>query len=246
MTDHRQKSKKATWSQALLSIFWPILAVLTVRWALFEPFVIPSGSLIPTLLIHDHIVVKKFAYGLKIPFTDISLFRWGNVQRGDIVVFRYPLDPDIYYVKRVIGLPGDKIESKGTQLFINDVEVKKVGADNLSKNFHEELESQNLFEEGYDYFQEQLGDKLHLLRQNNFESNSLPDVNVVVPEGQYFMMGDNRDESSDSRVWGFVKEDIIVGKAWKVWLSCEQTLESASFICDPKQIRWQRLFKAVQ
>lgn len=246
MSEIKRKSKKATWSQAILSIFWPLLAVLSIRWALFEPFVIPSGSLIPTLLVHDHIVVKKFAYGVKFPFTDVSILRWGQIHKGDIVVFRYPLDPDVYYVKRVVGLPGDKISIKNSQMSINDQLIKTIDSESFSAELTAELDAQNLFEDGYSYFQETLGEKQHLIRHRKDLENSFAESEFLVPEHQYFMMGDNRDESSDSRVWGFVKEDLIVGQAWKIWLSCDETLESASFICDPKQIRWQRLFKAVQ
>ncbi len=104
------KNLKGTWDQAILTFLLPILLVLGVRWAFVEPFVIPSGSMIPNLLIHDHIIVKKFSYGLHIPFGDVWIAQWSAPQRGDIVVFKYPENPDVYYIKRLIGLPGIELK----------------------------------------------------------------------------------------------------------------------------------------
>jgi signal peptidase I len=106
------KNLKGTWNQAILTFLFPILLVLGVRWALFEPFVIPSGSMIPNLLIHDHILVKKFAFGIHVPFSDKWLVQWTKPSRGEIVVFKYPENPEVYYIKRLIGLPSEMSRSR--------------------------------------------------------------------------------------------------------------------------------------
>lgn len=224
---------KGTWNQAILTFLIPILLVMGVRWALFEPFVIPSGSMIPNLLIHDHILVKKFAYGLRIPFMDRWLVKWSAPQRGDIVVFKYPENPDVYYIKRLIGLPGDRVEINAGRITVNgQVYALAPYAGPLVNN-----------REFY-YFTENDTDKSYVVRFLNEESSG--DVQVYqVPENQYFFMGDNRDQSSDSRVWGFVKEDYLVGRASMIWLSCNSTLPTMTFVCDPSQIRFNRLFKVL-
>lgn len=222
-----KRNLKGTWNQAILTFLFPVLLVLVVRWAIFEPFVIPSGSMIPNLLVHDHIVVKKFSYGWHVPFSHKWLVRWGEPQRGDIVVFRYPENPEIYYIKRLIGLPGDKVETANGRIAINGIKFSLSLADSE--------------ESGFKYFFESNGQKKYLVRFLSEESESVETFNV--PENQYFFMGDNRDQSSDSRIWGFVKSDLIVGKASWIWLSCDDTLPTMKFVCDPAQIRFKRIFK---
>jgi signal peptidase I len=229
-----QKNLKGTWNQAILTFLFPILLVFGIRWAIVEPFVIPSGSMIPNLLINDHILVKKFILGLKVPFADHWLVRWGNLKRGDIVVFKFPENPEIYYIKRLIGLPGDKVEVRDGRISVNGE------AWNLEAIPGEEGET------GFNYFTEQIPGHPHTVRFFVERSENLPVSSYTVPEGHFFFMGDNRDQSSDGRVWGMVKADYLVGKAWAVWLSCENTLPSMSYVCDPSQIRWNRLFKQLQ
>lgn len=216
-------SKKGTWKQALFMFFSPLVMILVLRWAIVEPFVIPSESMVPNLLVHDHILVKKFSFGLKIPFQDTWLARWGAPHPGDIVVFKYPSNPSIYYVKRLIGVPGDTIYVSNGHITRNGEQIP--------------IEKQN---EDY-LFQETQGTKRYqtLLHSEASDSDT---QEYKVPEKQYFMMGDNRDNSSDSRVWGFVPEQNLVGRAWMIWLSCEETLEDARFICDPLKMRWNRVF----
>lgn len=218
-------SKKGTWKQALITFFSPLVLILGLRWAIIEPFVIPSESMVPNLLVHDHILVKKFSFGLKVPFTDISLIRWGHPKPGDIVVFKYPDNPSIYYVKRLIGLPGDKIE-------VNNGRVTRNG---------EAVNYQPLPDFEYSYSESLSTRPPHTVI---IHSEAVPGSEHAfsVPEKQFFMMGDNRDNSSDSRVWGFVPEQNLVGKAWLIWLSCEETLADARFICDPLKMRWNRVF----
>ncbi|MEK2687580.1 signal peptidase I [Bdellovibrio sp. GT3] len=230
-----EKNLKGTWNQAILTFLFPILLVLGVRWSIVEPFVIPSGSMIPNLLIHDHILVKKFSYGLHLPFSDKWLLQWSSPKRGDVVVFKYPENPDVYYIKRLIGLPGDDIVVKAGQITLNGETLR--------------LDSQqsDLFESGFTYFKEYFDGDSHLIRFMDYKFEDDPPAQTFkVPEGQYFFMGDNRDQSSDSRVWGFVKSDYVVGRAWVIWLSCDSTLPSMRFMCDPAQMRWSRLFKTIQ
>ncbi|WP_413585155.1 signal peptidase I [Bdellovibrio sp. HCB274] len=229
------KNLKGTWNQAILTFLFPILLVLGVRWAILEPFVIPSGSMIPNLLIHDHILVKKFAYGLHLPFSDKWLMQWSPPKRGDIVVFKYPENPDVYYIKRLIGIPGDEVVVKAGQITLNG-ELLPL-----------ENRQSSDFETGFTYYEELLDDSRHLIRFMDYKfEDEAPVQTFKVPEGHYFFMGDNRDQSSDSRVWGFVKADYVVGRAWAIWLSCDSTLPSMRFMCDPAQMRWSRLFKTIQ
>lgn len=223
---------KGTWNQAILTFLFPILLVMGVRWALFEPFVIPSGSMIPNLLIHDHILVKKFAFGLHIPFSDQWLMQWSAPSRGDIVVFKYPENPDVYYIKRLIGLPGDRVEIKAGRVAVN------------GNPFTMTPMSDHGFEAGFQYFTENNGERSYTVRF--LSSEDAGDVQVYkIPEGEYFFMGDNRDQSADSRAWGFVKNEYLVGRASVIWLSCHSTLPTMTFVCDPSQIRFNRLFKTL-
>ncbi|WP_413558421.1 signal peptidase I [Bdellovibrio sp. HCB209] len=230
-----EKNLKGTWDQAILTFLFPILLVMGVRWALFEPFVIPSGSMIPNLLVHDHILVKKFSYGLRVPFSDKWLVQWSQPQRGDIVVFKYPENPDVYYIKRLIGLPGDEVVVKSGKISLNGQELPLEAMDPKAGD------------KGFTYFNETLDSKNHVIRfmDFKFDDDTTPQV-FKIPQDQYFFMGDNRDQSSDSRVWGYVKHDYIVGRAWAIWLSCDSTLPTMTFMCDPSQMRWSRLFKTLQ
>ncbi len=224
-----QKSKKGTWTQAIVSLVSPIIFILGVRWIVVEPFQIPSGSMIPSLLIHDHILVQKFAYGLHSLWGQDHLWFWNSPQRGDIVVFRYPKNPDVYYIKRLMGLPGDQIVIKDRQISIN-------GKPLLKKPLN--IEDEPYFE----YFQEATDQESHTVRYLKADLSDEPQQTFDVPKDSYFFMGDNRDESSDSRVWGFVEQKLLIGKAWVIWLSCTNTLESSPQLCNPSTIRWNRLF----
>jgi signal peptidase I len=200
--------------------FFPVLAiVLVLRSFLVEPFQIPSGSMKPTLEVGDFILVNKFAYGIRLPVVDTKVIEVGDPQRGDVMVFRYPSEPTINYIKRVVGLPGDKIRyTADKQLFVNGESVAK-------KLLGEEpgsLGSATLY-------QEKLGAVEHLIRIEMNRYRADPGNEWTVPAGHYFMMGDNRDNSNDSRYWndpkipkellGMVPDKNIVGKAFAVWLS---------------------------
>ncbi|MEE4462153.1 signal peptidase I [Azotobacter chroococcum] len=199
--------------------FFPVLAiVLVLRSFLVEPFQIPSGSMKPTLEVGDFILVNKFAYGIRLPVLDTKVIEVGEPQRGDVMVFRYPSDPSINYIKRVVGLPGDHIRyGSDKRLFVNGAPV----AEQLLGKASGVLGSAVLYKE-------QLGDVEHLIRKET-RRHAEPSREWVVPEGHYFMMGDNRDNSNDSRYWndpqlvaemqGMVPDENIVGKAFAVWMS---------------------------
>ena len=200
--------------------FFPVLfIVLVLRSFLVEPFQIPSGSMKPTLDVGDFILVNKFSYGIRLPVIDKKVIEVGDPQRGDVMVFRYPSDPNVNYIKRVVGLPGDQIRyTADKKLFVNGESI----AEQLVGSEPGTLGSAELYKE-------KLGEAEHLIRKEMSRYRMPPDQQWVVPAGHYFMMGDNRDNSNDSRYWddpsipkdllGMVPDKNIVGKAFAVWMS---------------------------
>ena len=193
------------------SLFPVILAVLVLRSFLVEPFRIPSGSMMPTLLVGDFILVNKFAYGVRLPVMNSKIISIGEPERGDVMVFRYPKNPSIDYIKRVIGLPGDKVAYYNKQVFINGVPAKQEGQESY---------------QGVGSGVSMSGAKLRVEHLLGVDHNILIDEGrgtiegeFTVPEGQYFVMGDNRDNSNDSRYWGFVPEENLVDKAFMIWMN---------------------------
>lgn len=245
----KKNGKQGTWLSALSLFFVPLFLIFSFRWFIYEPFVIPSESMVPNLLIHDHIVVKKFSYGFKWPIGDGWIYKWNQPQRGDIIVFRYPENRDIFYIKRLIGLPGDLVKVQAGQISINGEPW------GLQKIDPQDYQIEN--DIAFDYFLEspissQNSDKQkisaisHIVRLYSKEDHLLPESKEFrVPENSYFAMGDNRDQSHDSRFWGFIPDDFLVGRASLIWLSCEETLITAPFICDPLKLRSNRLFKLI-
>lgn len=213
MADDRQKivdwaEKDFVVAEYAKSFFPVLLIVLVLRSFLFEPFKIPSTSMAPTLLVHDFILVNKFAYGVRLPVLGTKIIPVGEPARGDVMVF-YPPNDKRYFIKRVIGLPGDHIQLRDNVLYINGVQMRQQQVRIDDSSFPYML-----------VMQENLQPKEHMLQkvslvtpQSNYET--------VVPAGTYFMMGDNRDNSSDSRFWGVVPEANIVGKAVYVWMHWE-------------------------
>lgn len=201
--------------------FFPILlAVTLLRSFLFEPFQIPTGSMIPTLNIGDFIVVNKFAYGLRLPVTGTKILEIGEPKRGDVMVFIPPHDPN-YFIKRVIGLPGDHVQYKDNVVYVNGepLQQEKVGV---------------LRDQGVLLSKETVGGVTHDIytaatQRFNRVYDWLKPEGMVVPEGHYFMMGDNRDNSSDSRFWGPADEARIVGKAVAVWMHKDPGFTLPSF-----------------
>lgn len=193
------------------SLFPVILAVLLLRSFVVEPFRIPSGSMMPTLLVGDFILVNKFAYGFHLPVLDTKIIEVGEPERGDVVVFRYPEDPSVDYIKRVIGLPGDRIGYYNKQVFVNGEPVKQAGWETYIG------EGAGSSMTGSKVRVEQLGDVEHDILIDT--SRGTVEGEFTVPEGNYFMMGDNRDNSNDSRYWGYVPEENLVGRAFMIWMS---------------------------
>ncbi|MBX2988803.1 MAG: signal peptidase I [Bdellovibrionaceae bacterium] len=228
-----RRNLKGTWIQALIGFFSPVLFILVLRWAVLEPYVIPSGSMIPNLLVHDHLFVKKSAFGLRMPFSDRWLWNWSQPQAGDVLVFRYPPSPAVFYIKRLVGKPGDHVE-------INDGRIKVNGkAWTLTP-----IPAPAGQDEDFHYFLENNGEREYIVRFLNEKPDPSSVAEWDVPAGKYFFVGDNRDQSSDGRVWGYVPEKNLIGKAWVIWLSCDEMLESARFVCNPSTMRWSRFFRS--
>jgi signal peptidase I len=214
------------WLDWTAGLFPVILAVFVLRSFLFEPFKIPSGSMIPTLLVGDLILVNKFTYGLRLPVLNTRLTEGNAPKRGDVMVFRYPPKPTLDYIKRVVGVPGDEVAYLNKKLTING---RPVPTTQLPDFF--DPDAMRYFRQ----YREELGEKPHRLLNDDerpafvpgaedfpFKENcrySVEGVVCKVPEGHYFMMGDNRDNSLDSRYWGFVPDRNIVGKAFLIWMN---------------------------
>ncbi|MFI5444750.1 signal peptidase I [Polaromonas sp. UC242_47] len=216
------------WLDWTAGLFPVIVVVFLLRSFLFEPFKIPSGSMIPTLLVGDLILVNKFHYGVRLPVINTKIIDNNSPQRGDVMVFHYPPKPSLDYIKRVVGVPGDEVAYLNKKLSINGKPLPKV---ELADFFDEDALRYAK------QFQETNGNKTYRLLNDNDRRAGLDEREVMdfpykencryssegvvckVPEGQYFMMGDNRDNSQDSRYWGFVPEANIVGKAFFVWMN---------------------------
>lgn len=207
------------------SFFPVILLVFVLRSFLVEPFKIPSGSMMPTLLAGDYILVNKFTYGLRVPILNYTFIEMNKPKQGDVIVFHYPPNPKIDYIKRVIGVPGDKIQYQDKQLIING---KKLDV-TFENDYEYAMQGANIISARKS--KEQLGDVSHDILVHDIPNQYNPDMpgaklqdgeTITVPEGSYFAMGDNRDNSADSRVWGFVPEKNLVGKAFYIWMNFDQ------------------------
>jgi signal peptidase I len=217
------------WLDWTAGLFPVICAVFFMRSFLFEPFKIPSGSMIPTLLVGDLILVNKFHYGIRLPVINKKIISNHSPERGDVMVFRYPVNPSLDYIKRVVGLPGDKIAYLNKKLTINGQPIEQTP---LAEFYDEDSLRYSL------QYSEKLGAQPHRLLVDKdrppfvppqaieesfpFKDNctySGEGVVCTVPPGHYFMMGDNRDNSQDSRFWGFVPDENIVGKAFVIWMN---------------------------
>ncbi|MCB1874533.1 MAG: signal peptidase I [Chromatiales bacterium] len=193
------------------SFFPIILAVLVLRSFVVEPFRIPSGSMMPTLLVGDFILVNKFTYGLRLPVANTKVWENNLPQRGDVVVFRYPRDPSVDYIKRVIGVPGDVIRYYNKALTVNGQPAEQLAIGNYQAS------GAGARMQGASEREEDLLGVEHRI----LVSPGVPSWQgeFTVPQGQYFVMGDNRDNSNDSRVWGTVPEENLVGKAFMIWMN---------------------------
>ena len=183
----QKKAKKSVWREYAEALIVALALALVIRAFVVQAFKSPSESMLGTLQVGDHLLASKFAYGIRIPFTDHYIYDGSDPQRGDIVIFEYPNDPSVDYIKRVIGVPGDLIEVRDKQLYRNGMPVKEAYIRNIDP------------------------DNIEPLRDNY--------APVRVPSGKYFVMGDNRDNSLDSRFWGFVDRKAIKAKAWRIYWS---------------------------
>lgn len=250
---------KPGWAETAASVFPVLLVVFVVRSFVYEPFQIPSGSMMPTLLIGDFILVEKFAYGIKDPITQTTLIPTGHPKRGDIAVFKYPKQPSLDYIKRVVGLPGDRVTYDPLSKTVSIISGCEAGAncDKAVPVTYSDVEPSDFVqtfsgfdgnEAGNGFYQLPQGESmqggLRLATRNETlaevthrilivqQAPSQPgayyhqpgqrESTWVVPQGMYFMMGDNRDNSADSRYWGFVPERNLVGKATAIWMSFEK------------------------
>lgn len=243
-----KKSKTREYAEALLSA---VLIALFVRAFVVEAFKIPSKSMVPTLMVGDHLFVNKFAYGIRIPIWGKWIAHFKNPERGEVVVFVYPRDSSLDFIKRVVGLPGDTVSVQGSELKVNGelistlpLEVKGVNPQNarqLLVNKPENLPA--LFAilpffpdwQDYKFYAEKLGKVEHWIQHHSFPRSE--NLNITVPPDHLFVMGDNRENSSDSREWGFVPMKNLKGQAMFIWLSLDH---------DQGGIRWDRFGKWIQ
>ena len=249
LTDHAEAAEQDDnhFRDYMGSFFPLILVVFVLRTFVAEPFQIPSSSMRPGLVKGDFVLVNKFSYGIRVPVLNNVLIPVGQVQRGDVVVFNYPLEPETNYIKRAVGIPGDVVEYKDKVLTVNGQPVPQTAAGNYeypedenpamthsSERFQTALNGKNfdiLLDEGQPSFNPEglLRYFNVLMPEKNYQSSGLKEFcqyaedgsafTCKVPEGRYFMMGDNRDNSADSRYWGFVDDKLIVGKAFFIWMN---------------------------
>ncbi|WOB09478.1 signal peptidase I [Piscinibacter gummiphilus] len=224
------------WLDWTAGLFPVILIVFLLRSFLFEPFKIPSGSMVPTLLVGDLILVNKYHYGVRLPVINKKIIELNKPERGDVMVFRYPANPSIDYIKRVVGVPGDEVSYRNQRLYLNGQQVETTAL----PEFYDD-DSTRYFKQ----YSEKLGSVEHnilvdvqrpsYIRPTDpfpYKENcsySAEGVTCKVPAGHYFMMGDNRDNSEDSRFWGFVPDENIVGKAFFVWMNFGNLRRIGSF-----------------
>ncbi len=228
--------RQPTWVEYSGSFFPVILLVFVLRSFLFEPFKIPSSSMVPTLQIGDLILVNKFTYGIRLPVLNKKIIEINNPQRGDVMVFKYPKDTSLDYIKRVVGVPGDKVVYRNKKLSVN-------GKDLPYQQLPDYLDEESLTYSKQ--FEENLSGASHRILNDERAPSYVPNPDqfprkelcsynsegfaCTVPAGHYFMMGDNRDNSLDSRYWGFVPDQYIVGKAFFVWMNLGNLKRIGSF-----------------
>lgn len=216
---HLDAYRKPAWRESMESIGLAVLVALFLRSFVVEAFKIPSGSMIPTLLVGDQIFVNKYVYGVRVPFTSIRIVDFSLPERGEVVVFRFPNPPHEDYIKRVVGLPGDKIEMKAGVLYINDQAVPREA---LGREAFTDAGDDGPEEFSAIRYRETLGEHSYIVLEETSGPHHGPSSNfgpLIVPDGELFMMGDNRDNSFDSRGWGTVPQENVLGRALFVWFT---------------------------
>ncbi|MDZ4082791.1 MAG: signal peptidase I [Bdellovibrionales bacterium] len=232
------KSRKGTWPQALGSFAVSVLLLLTFRWVAFEPYVIPSGSMLPTLKVLDFIYVNKFSYGLRLPFSSQWLWERDLPRRCDVAVFRSQTTEGQFVIKRVMGLPGEKVELlESGRIRIDDklLPIERIGENDDSVLSRESCDT------GAGG-----GGRTHVMQTSRLLQDLEVDpvvYAIVVPPGHLVLFGDNRHESADSRVWGALPREELLGQALGIWLSCEDSMSGLPRVCNPATIRWDRMFQ---
>jgi signal peptidase I len=216
-------TEKQKWYSAgsILPLIYLVVALFALRWTIVEPYVVPTGSMEPTLKTGDRLYAWKAAYDVRFPFTDWVLFRTGALKHGDVILFKNPRDTSITFVKRAIGLPGDKIAYQDGRLFVNGKEIEdithpdRVVMYDIDNADEKTLYLENLF--GVEHYV--IKENMPTDQRQYIEMQGMPFRDVTVPEGYFFAVGDNRDNSSDSRVWGFAPLSYLKGKAMFIWFS---------------------------
>lgn len=214
MTTTDNENKVKSWLQSSLPLVYLIIALLALRWTIVEPYVVPTGSMEPTLKPGDRLYALKCAYDVRLPFTDIVLFRTGTIKRGDVILFRSPEKPSITFVKRAVGLPGDRIRMVDGVLYVNGQAMAKAAVTQSEEIMYdiERKEVKTLFVETL------TGLRHYVILDYEIPQNrNMPET--VIPEDSVFAVGDNRDNSHDSRAWGFVPFKNLKGRAMFIWFS---------------------------
>jgi signal peptidase I len=211
--ENEQKKKRF---KEILPVIYLVVGLLALRWTVVEPYVVPTGSMEPTLKTGDRLYALKCAYDVRFPFTDFSLLKISDVKRGDVILFKAPRDPGITYVKRAIGLPGDRIEFRAGALWVNGKEmVKGPAPEAMSRDVMSDIPRHS---EKTLYLEDLTGVK-HYVILDNYIPQARDMEEIVVPPDHLFAIGDNRDNSHDSRAWGFVPMHYLKGKAMFIWFS---------------------------
>jgi signal peptidase I len=250
----REASRSQRWGETLRAVFWAAVLALGIRTFVIEPFKIPSGSMIPTLLVGDYVLVKKFAYGVRLPIVDTLVLEMDPPQRGDIVVFRYPDNPRQDFIKRIVGVPGDRVEMRENRPWVNGQPLDRIpqGVYEYSDGHGRRVRSQRFTEIAPG------GAEYTVIQSLAGAPPGSGDRSWVVPEGHYFMMGDNRDNSQDSRRWSntFVAASQIKGKAFRIhwsWVVSSEPQPERGFVMDllytvyrvvtfqVEEVRWGRV-----
>lgn len=234
MTPEEQSAYYKALLKEVRNIALLAVVILTFYSSCYRPHRIPSGSMIPTLMVGDYILVDNAAYGLRLPFSDIYLTGPKKVERGDVVVFRYPPNPRLNYIKRVVALPGDRVRIENNIVFINDEPIEQSILDEL---IHTEYIEERYLEANLRQYEVQTGEAEHLLQLARPPIMDQHFSEITLKEDEYFMMGDNRDFSSDSRDWGPVHFDDIHGKALWVWFSFVGPLADEGQM----RVKWNRI-----